>query len=121
MRALTSRRAALGGLSAVVGALGRPVAAHSARPDAELLGLCARWHRIQAYLESVVLEDDERTAGLDDREVVSDKIEAIHAATPDGIRAKASVAFALLQEARRADDMDSDVRFAMETLREIMG
>ncbi len=95
----TTRRAILGsaGLAATVAML--PVAAATTHPnaDAELLAACATWHRLTAELMAANEDEDVQAAG--ERQCAQlHAVSLMPARTPEGIRAKASVAVRALTD-----------------------
>jgi hypothetical protein len=94
--------------------------------DAELLALCAAFHRQHAAVLAVAAggadaagDEVELAEALSDRWDLSDRIQDMPVATIAGHRAKASVAVVLLEENRGPDHNDSDAAFAFATLLEI--
>jgi hypothetical protein len=87
-------------------------------PDADLLTLCAEFHRRHAAADAVS-DDDDLAAALRQRWDVSDRIEDMRPITAAGWSAKAAIAFVLLEENRGSDPVDVDARFAAATLRDL--
>jgi hypothetical protein len=98
--------------------LGKGGAAPSVHPDAELLTLCAEFHRLHnlSYLPG----NNDWETPFEARGVLSDKIENMTAVTQAGHRAKAAVAVTMLDENRCAGEFMgcSDARFALSMLRD---
>ena len=118
-----STAALLAGAAFVTAARAAPVAAAVATgDDAELLSLCAEFHRVHAAVIAARGSDALQEAALDERLDVSDEIQHMPATTLAGHRAKAAVAVVLLRENNGGDLCDSnDVDFAFAALREIAG
>ncbi len=118
----TSRRGTLAGVAAALAAVvgRRAVAAVApAHADAQLLALCVRFHALNA--KALATADDGTMHGImGHRWDTSDEIEDIAARTPEGARAKARVALALLDE-NDSWDGSGDTRFAYAALRDIAG
>jgi hypothetical protein len=115
----TRRTFALVGAVLVAG--GVPVteaaAQEALQPDAELLRLCAEYHRLDAQMDALHGADDDLWRLLADRRnTVQDALEGAMPATPEGVRAKARVAIALLEEATEGRRVDDFVRFAWSVL-----
>jgi hypothetical protein len=76
-----------------------PVAAATTHPnaDAELLAACATWHRLTAELMAANEDEDVQAAG--ERQCAQlHAVSLMPARTPEGIRAKASVAVRALTD-----------------------
>jgi hypothetical protein len=118
-----STAALLAGAAFVAAARGAPVASAVATgDDAELLALCAEFHRVHAAVIAARGYDALQEAALDERLDVSDEIQQMPATTLSGHRAKASVAVVLLRESNGGDGSNSnDVDFAFDALLEIAG
>jgi hypothetical protein len=116
----TRRSALLTGLSAVAAGLATPTLAIQApNPDAELLGLCAEFHRLHAIV--LTGADGAWEIAQDQRWGVSDALKLIPAGTAAGRVAKASVALALIRENQNLECMDGDVSMAFSALVDIAG
>jgi hypothetical protein len=93
-------------------------------PDAELIDLCAAFHRQHAI---AVATDDQDDDGLESalavRWGISDQIEQITAVTDAGMKAKAKLAVFLLEENRGPDagDESGDLHFAYAALLDVAG
>lgn len=94
--------------------------AATASPDAELIQLCAEFHRLHADTRSLpdtggyTWED-----AIEARWEVSNEIENIHPATAGGHRAKATIALVLMEE-QHGDSGDADIRFTLGTFRDLL-
>jgi hypothetical protein len=116
--------ALLAGAAFVTAARAAPVASAvtTAGDDAELLALCAEFHRVHAAVIAARGYDALQEAALDERLDVSGEIQRTPATTLAGHRAKASVAVVLRRENNGGDVCDSsDVDFAFAALLEIAG
>jgi hypothetical protein len=115
--------ALLAGAAFVTAARAAPVASAMATgDDAELLALCAEFHRVHAVVIAARGDESCQEAALDERLDVSDEIQHTPANTLAGHRAKASVAVVLLRENNGGDGSASnDVDFAFAALLEIAG
>jgi hypothetical protein len=93
----------------------------AAGDDAELIRLCAEFHRLHGAANAAPGDDNAAIeAALDARWETSDAIQRTPAATIDGHRAEASVAIVLLRENNRGDEFSSgDAAFAYATLLDI--
>jgi len=90
-------------------------------PDAELLRLCAEFHRLQAAVNAAS-GGAALDAAMNARWTITDRIKALVPATAAGHRAKAAVAIVLLREGSVGDDgdaADSDVSFAFVVLTDL--
>jgi hypothetical protein len=133
-----SRRAMLaGGTAALLAGAAAATVAHGAPPgvagadgpDAELIALCAAFHRQNAAVTTVA--DGGSYAGGDEADLddamaerwdLSDRIQDMPTTTLAGHRAKASVAVVLLRENNGSDEfMSGDDAFAFATLLDIAG
>jgi hypothetical protein len=122
MNATTRRSALLG--SALASLIGAPVVAKAvesslSNPDAELLDLCAEFHRLHATV--LTGADGAWEVAQDQRWGVSHALELIPAQTAAGRVAKASVALALIRENQNLECMDGDVSMAFSALVDIAG
>jgi hypothetical protein len=88
--------------------------------DAELLRLCAEFHRMSSTANDKMTTDDESNAILDERHRVSDMILHSSCSTNAGCQAKAAVAFAWLKEMYAGED-GCITNFVLPTLRELAG
>jgi hypothetical protein len=89
----------------------------TAGEDAEILELCAEFHRLHGAVAAVGRDDDDGIEfALDQRWRVSHLIENIVPATDAGRRAKAAIGFVLLAE--DPGDGSRNVNFAIAALRE---
>lgn len=113
------RRTVLGGIAALV-SIGGVAAAPN--PDAGLIGLCAEFHRQHdlAYDDDYLAWED----ALAETNVICKQLKDMVPVTEHGHRAKMKVAFVRLDVADREeliDLLDHDTRFALETLRGLVG
>lgn len=112
---------AAGVVLATVGPATVVVAAAASTPDADLLALCAEFHQLHADVWSLPHTGDWTWEdAIADRWETSDRIEDMRPATAEGYRAKATIALVLLEE-QHGDSGDADVRFALATLRDLLG
>jgi hypothetical protein len=98
-----TRRSALGfSAAALLSGLMAPVLASPADPDAELIALCAEFDRQNEIVETVPIASEADFGGfevaMDKRWKVSNEIEDIVPLTGAGLKAKAEIALALLEE-----------------------
>lgn len=119
-----SRRGLLGNAAAVLmmGSCTPSLApAATVSPDAELLALCAEFHRHHADALSLPDTGEYSWEGAQAaRWAVSDQIEDMRPETAEGHRAKTAIALVLLEE-QRGDSGDADVQFVLATLRDMLG
>ena len=116
-----SRRSLAGGAAALLGMAGAAKASLSG-PDAELLRLCAEFHRQHtlAYDDDYLAWED----ALAETNVICEQLKDMVPVTEPGHCAKVKVAFIRLDVNDREefiDLLDHDTRFALETLRGLVG
>jgi hypothetical protein len=114
-----TRRSALG---FSVAGFTTPALAGAAKPDAEVIALCAEFHRQHEVAMALPDHDEDGLdAALGVRHDISDQILGIPAKTQAGQKAKALVALVLIEENQPLDRMDGDMSFAYEALRDVAG
>jgi hypothetical protein len=120
-----TRRFTLGfSIAALAAGLAVPTSVGRAHTDAELIALCADFHRQHQVVLGVGLDDDD---GMDvailARWDISNKIEDIAPVTPTGRKAKAGIALFLLEEnyGPAGCKEGSSMRLAVAALRDIAG
>lgn len=91
--------------------------------DSELLRLCTAFHEHQAEMDAIVHTADDETfhAVLAARWSIIDAINDVSAVTDQGRRAKAKVAFKILDEHEGRNPLSSSTRFALAALADIAG
>jgi hypothetical protein len=111
--------------AAIVAGFAVPAIAGAPRrpdPDAEVIALCAEFHRQHEVAMALPDHDEDGLgAALDVRRDISDQILGIPAKTQSGQKAKALVALVLIEENQALDHMDGDMSFAYEALRDVAG
>jgi hypothetical protein len=112
-------------LKAATMGLASPILAASALPhgtDADLIRLCAEYHRLDAALEATP-DEGPWDALLDQRNAVQTTLESMTPTTESGLRAKAGVALAVYDENSPEDERQASAadRFAWATLPAVAG
>ncbi len=119
--------ATCGAALAALAGLGAIAKAAPASPDADLLALCAEFHRHHADALSLPDAGDPDAGArtwedaIDDRWDTLDSIEDMRPVTAEGHRAKAAVALVMMEEQYPGDEGNATARFATVMLRDLVG